>query len=397
LEASSDIRNIDGYSLNAHKYASRVAQNHFRYRLLLNSTDTFFNYLGVFMIIIMEPNASHDQITKVVDKAKEFGFQAIINKGKIQTVVALIGDETKISGPDLFEEIDGVKAVERVQDPFRLASRTTQYADTSVEVAPGVRIGGNDELIVMAGPCSVETEEGLILTARAAKKAGAKILRGGAYKPRTAPRTFEGLGEQGLKFLKQAKEETGLPIITEIMDIRDLDLVYENADIFQVGARNMQNFSMLNELGKIDKPVMLKRGMSATIDEWLLAAERIMHHGNSKVILCERGIRTFDAKYTRNCLDVSAVPVVKKLSHLPIIVDPSHGTGKKALVASMAMAGIASGADGLMIEIHPDPANALSDGPQSLTFEQFGPLMDDLRELRAFMVKMNKKTSAAIA
>ncbi|MDX1919553.1 MAG: 3-deoxy-7-phosphoheptulonate synthase [Candidatus Caenarcaniphilales bacterium] len=347
------------------------------------------------MIVIMEPNASQEQINKVVEKAKELGFQAIINKGKIQTVVALIGDETKIAGPDLFEEITGVRAVERVQVPFRLASRTTQYADSAIEVAPGVIIGGNEDLIVMAGPCSVETEEGIMQTAKAAKAAGAKILRGGAYKPRTAPRTFEGLGELGLKLLKQAKQETGLPIVTEIMDIRDLDVVCENADILQVGARNMQNFSMLNDLGKVDKPILLKRGMSSTIDEWLLAAERIMHHGNSKVILCERGIRTFDSKYTRNCLDVSAVPAVKKLSHLPIIVDPSHGTGKKALVASMAMAGIAAGADGLMIEIHPDPENALSDGPQSLTFEQFAPLMDDLRELRAFMFKLNKAKALA--
>lgn len=333
------------------------------------------------MIVVMEPNATQEQIDKVVNRAKDLGFEAMINRGKIQTVVALIGDETKIANTDLLEELGGVKRVERIQVPFRLASRTTQYADSVIEIAPGIKIGGSEELLVMAGPCSVETEDGIIKTARAAKASGAKVLRGGAYKPRTAPRTFEGLGELGLKFLKQAKQETGLAVVTEIMDIRDLDVVLENADILQVGARNMQNFSMLNELGKVDRPILLKRGMSATMDEWLLAAERIMHHGNSKVILCERGIRSFDAKYTRNVLDVAAVPVVKNLSHLPIIVDPSHGTGKTAWVKPMALASVAAGAHGLMIEIHPDPENALSDGPQSLKFEQFEVLMKEIRQL----------------
>lgn len=335
------------------------------------------------MIVVMEPNALEEQIQKVVDRAKELGFQAIINKGEVQTVVALIGDETRLAGTDLLEEIEGVRRVERIQVPFRLASRTTQYVDSVIEIAPGVKIGGAEDLVVMAGPCSVETEEGIIQTARAAKASGAKVLRGGAYKPRTAPRTFEGLGELGLKLLKQAKEETGLPIVTEIMDIRDVDKVCENADILQVGARNMQNFSMLNELGRVGKPVLLKRGMSATIDEWLLAAERIMHHGNSKVILCERGIRSFDAKYTRNVLDVSAIPVVQKLSHLPIIIDPSHGTGKTAFVRAMTLAGVAAGANGLMIEIHPDPENALSDGPQSLKFDQFDVLMKEINQVYA--------------
>jgi 3-deoxy-7-phosphoheptulonate synthase len=349
------------------------------------------------MIVIMEPNALEEQINKVVNRAKDLGFQAIINKGEIQTVVALIGDETNLQSTDVIEELSGVRRVERVQVPFRLASRTTQYADSVIEIAPGVKIGGQEELLVMAGPCSVETEEGIMQTAIAAKASGAKVLRGGAYKPRTAPRTFEGLGELGLKLLKQAKQETGLPIVTEIMDIRDLDVVYENADIFQVGARNMQNFSMLNELGKVNKPILLKRGMASTIDEWLLAAERIMHHGNSRVILCERGIRSFDAKYTRNILDVSAVPVVKQLSHLPIIVDPSHGTGKTAYVRPMALAGVAAGADGLMIEIHPDPENALSDGPQSLKFDQFAVLMDEVREFEKLAKKIYAPKSSTVA
>ncbi|MDJ0626127.1 MAG: 3-deoxy-7-phosphoheptulonate synthase [Candidatus Caenarcaniphilales bacterium] len=349
------------------------------------------------MIVIMEPEASQEHVNKVINKAQEYGFRTIINQGDLQTVVALIGDETKISGPDLFEELNGVRRVERIQVPFKLASKAYKHEDSVFEIYPGVKIGGAEDLLVMAGPCSVETEEGIMQTAKAAKASGAKVLRGGAYKPRTAPRTFEGLGELGLRLLKQAKDETGLPIVTEIMDIRDLDKVCENADILQVGARNMQNFSMLNEIGKAQKPVLLKRGMSATIDEWLLAAERIMHHGNSKVILCERGIRSFDAKYTRNILDVSAVPIIKKLSHLPIIVDPSHGTGKRHLVRSMCFAGVASGADGLMIEMHPDPENALSDGPQSLTFEQFDELMKEIRELESVMRKLNKTKNLVTA
>lgn len=350
------------------------------------------------MIIIMEPKALQEEIDKVIQRAEELGFQAIINKGAIQTVVALIGDETKISSTDLFEELPGVRRVERVQVPFRLASRTTQYADSIIEIAPGVKVGGQEDLLIMAGPCSVETEDGIIQTARAAKANGAQVLRGGAFKPRTAPRTFEGLGELGLRFLKQAKQETGLPIVTEIMDLRDLDMIYETTDIFQVGARNMQNFSMLNELGKVKKPILLKRGMSATIDEWLLAAERIMHNGNSKVILCERGIRSFDAKYTRNVLDLSAIPVAKNLSHLPIISDPSHGTGKTAYVRPMALASIAAGAHGLMIETHPDPANALSDGPQSLNFNQFAELMAEVKQLHSFTKNLYApKQATAIA
>lgn len=335
------------------------------------------------MIVVMEMNATLEQINKVVARSQDLGFKAIINKGEIQTVIALIGDETNLSSTDLLAELGGVMKVERIQVPFRLASRSTQYADSVIEILPGLKIGGAEDLVVMAGPCSVESEEGIILTAKAAKANGARVLRGGAYKPRTAPRTFEGLGELGLKFLQQAKDETGLAIVTEIMDIRDLDLVSKTADILQVGARNMQNFSMLNELGKVDKPILLKRGMASTVDEWLLAAERIMHHGNSKVILCERGIRSFDGKYTRNVLDLAMVSVVRHLTHLPIIVDPSHGTGKTAWVRSMALASVAAGTHGLIIEIHPDPENALSDGPQSLKFDQFESLMKEINKVYA--------------
>ncbi|MDX1918355.1 MAG: 3-deoxy-7-phosphoheptulonate synthase [Candidatus Caenarcaniphilales bacterium] len=338
------------------------------------------------MIIIMEPGCKPEYIDQVVARVHELGLKEIINRGEVQTVVAVIGDETtKIPSTDIFEELPGVNRVERIQVPFRLASRTIRPEDSIIEIAPGVKIGGDSDLLVMAGPCSVETEEGIIQTALAAKSAGAQVLRGGAYKPRTAPRNFEGLGELGLRLLKQAKDETGLPIVTEIMDVRDMDHFHEVVDIFQVGARNMQNFSMLNELGKVGKPVLLKRGMAATIDEWILAAERIMHHGNSRVILCERGIRSFDAKYTRNVLDISAIPVCKNLTHLPIISDPSHGTGKSALVRSMTLASVAAGAHGLMIEIHPDPANALSDGPQSLKFDQFESLMKEVRTLHSMI------------
>jgi 3-deoxy-7-phosphoheptulonate synthase len=351
------------------------------------------------MIIIMEPHASDEQINKVVNRVQELGLKAILNKGEIQTVVAVIGDETsKVPSTDVFDELSGVFRTERVQVPFRLASRTFKKEDSVYEIIPGVKIGGNEDLLVMAGPCSVESEEGIMQTAHAAKAGGAKVLRGGAYKPRTAPRTFEGLGELGLKLLKQASKETGLAVVTEIMDIRDLDLVCEAADIIQVGARNMQNFSMLNELGKSKKPILLKRGMSSTIDEWLLAAERIIHHGNERVILCERGIRSFDSKYTRNVLDLAAIPVIKQLSHLPIISDPSHGTGKTAYVKSMTLASVATGADGLIIEIHPDPENALSDGPQSLKFHQFYDLMEEVKQVRSLVKPMYspKKSPAGV-
>ncbi len=341
------------------------------------------------MIIIMEAGAKEAEIQAVIGRVEANGYRAILNKGQIHTVIALIGDESKLESTDILEELPGVARVERIQVPFRLASRIVQPEDSVIEVIPGLRIGGREELAIMAGPCSVESEEGIMAVARAVKKSGAKILRGGAYKPRTGPRQFEGLRELGLKLLKAAKEETGLAIVTELMDVRDMEKFEDIADIYQVGARNMQNFSMLDELGKSKKAVLLKRGFAATIDEWLLAAERILDGGNHKVILCERGIRSFDAKYTRNVLDLAAVPVVRKLSHLPIIVDPSHGTGKTAYVPAMAMAAIAAGAHGLMIEVHPDPANALSDGPQSLNFPQYETLMDSLKACKKAIDAIN--------
>lgn len=342
------------------------------------------------MIVIMDPKATPDDIQKVIERAGEMELQHILNEGVNQTVIALIGNETaKIKSTDMFAALNNVRSVQRVQVPFTLASREAHPEDTVVRINDEVSIGGpQGQVVVMSGPCSVESEDGIITTAKAVKKAGAKILRGGAFKPRTAPRTFEGLGKKGLELLQQAKDETGLPIVTELMDIRDIESLCEVADIIQVGARNMQNFSLLNEVGKTNKPVLLKRGMSATIEEWLLAAERIIHNGNENVILCERGIRSFDAKHTRNVLDLCAVPVIKKLSHLPIISDPSHGTGKKAWVRSMAHASVMAGADGLMIETHPDPANALSDGPQSLTFEDFEVLMSELSETQKLATRL---------
>lgn len=342
------------------------------------------------MIVIMQTGATPDQIQAVANKGKEFDFQVHTINGETQSIVHFIGLETsKLKSTDVFAAMDGVANVQRIKVPFKQASREVRLEPSVIKINDNVSIGGkNNELIVMSGPCSVESEEGIMITAKAVKKAGANILRGGAYKPRTAPRTFEGLGEKGLKLLQLAKEETGLPIITELMDVRHLDAVAEVADILQIGARNMQNFTLLDEVGKSKRPVMLKRGMSATIQEWLLAAERILHNGNKNVILCERGVRTFDNQYTRNVLDLAAIPAAKALTHLPIISDPSHGTGKRHLVREMAMASIMAGADGLMIETHPDPANALSDGPQSLTFEQFEDLMDELQQVHQLKQKL---------
>lgn len=337
------------------------------------------------MLIIMSPRATDENISDVIKRAEDKGFQVILNKGDSQSVIALIGDETsKLNSTDQFAAMECVRTVQRVKVPYTLASREAHPEDSIIKISNDVSIGGkNNELIVMSGPCSVESEEGIMQTARAVKKAGAKILRGGAFKPRTAPRTFEGLGKKGLELLQMAKDETGMPIVTEVMDVKKLDEVCEVTDIIQVGARNMQNFSLLDEVGRCQKPVLLKRGMCATIDEWLLAAERIIHNGNPNVIFCERGIRSFDSKHTRNVLDLCAIAVIKHQSHLPVISDPSHGTGKRSWVKPMALASLAAGADGLMIETHPDPANALSDGPQSLTFDQFEEMMGELKQMHS--------------
>lgn len=335
------------------------------------------------MIIIMEPESSDAQIKHVIDYVQELGMKTIVNKGVVQTVIAAIGETNKYT-TEQFEAIDGVRKVERIQVPFKLVSRDSHHSDTVVTVRGDIKIGGNNPPVVIAGPCSVESQENLISIAKVAKECGAKIIRGGAFKPRTGPRMFEGLGKLGLEYLDVARKETGLAVVTEIMDARDLDMVAEFTDILQVGARNMQNFTLLNEVGMVNKPVLLKRGLSATIDEWLLAAERIMDKGNNQVIMCERGIRTFDNKYTRNTADIAAIPVVKRLSHLPIIFDPSHAVGKWNLVSPLALASLVAGANGLIIEVHPDPEKALSDGPQTLNFENFRKLSKDIERLASF-------------
>ncbi|MFH1485618.1 MAG: 3-deoxy-7-phosphoheptulonate synthase [Chloroflexota bacterium] len=331
------------------------------------------------MIVVMKRGSSDKEIADVLDRLAGLGFTGHLSQGVERTVIGVVG-QTYPELKDSLERLAGVDEIVPISRPFKLSSREFKPENSVIEVGP-VRIG-SDKLVVMAGPCAVETEEQVLATAQAVKEAGADILRGGAFKPSTSPYQFRGLGEEGLKILAKAREETGLPIITEVMRSQDVDLVSRYADILQVGARNMQNFFLLDEVGKANKPVMLKRGMSATIQEWLLSAEYILSQGNRRVMLCERGIRTFEA-YTRNTMDVSAIPLIKKLSHLPIIGDPSHGTGKWYLVAPMAMAAVAAGADGLMIEVHPTPDTALKDGAQSLTFENFEQLMSQLGAVAA--------------
>ena len=340
------------------------------------------------MIIVMEPHASEVQIQNVVNHVQELGMKTIINSGVVQTVIAAIGETSKYS-TEQFEILDGVRKVERIQVPFKLASRDSHHDDSVITVRTNIKIGGDNSPVIIAGPCSVENQENLLAVAKIAKECGAKILRGGAFKPRTGPRTFEGLGKLGLEYLDIARKETGLAVVTEIMDARDLDLICEFTDMLQIGARNMQNFTLLNEVGRTNKPILLKRGLSATIDEWLLAAERIMDKGNNQVVLCERGIRTFDNKYTRNTADIAAIPVVRRLSHLPVIFDPSHATGKWNMVSPLAKAAIVAGAHGLIIEVHPEPDKALSDGPQTLNFKNFKQLTKDLSKLISLVVPVN--------
>ncbi len=334
------------------------------------------------MIVVMRTDATKEQLEGVISFIQESGLRASVTYGAERNIVGVVGAIT----PDLVgaaERLAGVSDVLRVSRPFKLSSREFHPDDTVITVN-GITIGGGAEPVVMAGPCSVESEKQVVETARAVKAAGARILRGGAFKPRSSPYSFRGLGVQGLKFLETARRETGLPIITEVMAIEDIDGVYKHSDILQIGARNMQNFNLLDEVGKVDKPVMLKRGLAATIEEWLLAAEYILAQGNKQLALCERGIRTFET-YTRNTLDLSAIPLIHKLSHLPIIADPSHGTGKWYLVPAMAAAAVAAGADGIMVEVHPSPDHAKSDGPQSLTPENFAILMDQVRAIRKAM------------
>ncbi len=288
------------------------------------------------MIIIMEPNATAENITAVTELLKEHGFQVIVHEGDVHTVIDALGDKTTLSAGRI-DAMDGVKKIKFIREPFRLASRDRQSEDTVIEFSNGVKIGGANRPVYMVGPCSVEEDySGLLEVAIAAKEMGCQFLRGGAFKPRTSPYDFDGLGEKALKYLAKAKEETGLLVVTELMDVADLDMVCEYADLIQIGARNMQNFRLLKAVGKCDKPVLLKRGPASTIREFLLAAEHIMYNGNPNVILCERGLKSFDSAFTRNLLDISAIPVIKKYSHLPIIVDPSHGTGQRYLIEPMA-------------------------------------------------------------
>ena len=329
------------------------------------------------MIVVMNGSASQGDIEKLIDKLKNMGLDLDISKGEKRTVLGIIGD-TSILESFPFYAYAGVEKVLRVLKPFKLASREFKGKNTTIKLK-GITIGGK-ELAIMAGPCAIENEEQIFTIAGELSKRGVKILRGGAFKPRTSPYSFQGLGEEGLKFMSRAAKEFGLSIITEVMSVEQVDLVAEYADILQVGARNMQNFMLLKELGRIKKPVMLKRGMSATIEELLLSAEHILSNGNRQVILCERGIRTFET-YTRNTLDLSAVPSLKKLSHLPVIVDPSHGTGRWELVGPMAKSAIVAGADGIMIEVHPNPKASLSDGAQTLNFENFNQLLKEMNAI----------------
>ncbi|MBI2863914.1 MAG: 3-deoxy-7-phosphoheptulonate synthase [Chloroflexi bacterium] len=326
------------------------------------------------MIVVMRSDSKEEEIGSVLDRLKELGLSGHLSQGTERTVIGVVGS-TYPELREMLEMMPGVDDVIPISRPYKLSSREFKPYDTVVKVGD-VEIGG-DRLVVMAGPCAVESEEQLLRTARAVKAAGANVLRGGAFKPSTSPYTFRGLGEEGLKILAEARGQTGLPFITEVMAPQDVELVARYADVLQIGTRNMQNFILLEEAGRSGKPVMLKRGMSATIQEWLLSAEYILSQGNNRLILCERGIRTFET-YTRNTMDVSAIPVIKKLSHLPIVADPSHGTGKWYLVAPLALASVAAGADGIIVEVHPSPDQALKDGAQSLTFESFGALMAKL-------------------
>ena len=324
------------------------------------------------MIIVMETTATREQVNGIVARVQALGLGAHLSQGEERTIIGIVGSPLPPSLDDELEIHAGVERVVRITKKYKLTGWDFHPQKTRI-VVRDVVIGG-DAVTVIAGPCSVESEEQTIATARAVKAAGASILRGGAYKPRTSPYEFRGLGRRGLEILALAREETGMPIITEVMTPGDIEEVGEFTDIFQIGARNSQNYLLLEEVGKAGKPVMLKRGLSLLMEEWLLAAEYVMAQGNPDVILCERGIRTFEQS-TRNTLDVSSVPVIQGMSHLPIFIDPSHAAGKRAWVAALALAGVAAGADGLMIEAHPNPDHALSDGAQSLTFEQFAELM----------------------
>ncbi len=343
------------------------------------------------MVVVMEPGAPESRIEAVIQRLNDEGFGVHRTTGVGQSVLCAVGVKREFD-IRLIKVLDSVADVYRVTEPYKFASRSWKHENTTFDI-DGVTVGGS-EVLVMAGPCSVESEEQMEATAAFVATQGATFLRGGAFKPRSSPYSFQGLGEEGLRYMRAAADRHGLRVITEVMEIGQIDLIDSYTHVFQVGARNMQNFNLLKELGRGDKPVFLKRGPSATIEEWLMAAEYVMSQGNPHVILCERGIRTFET-YTRNTLDLSAVPVVKKKSHLPIFVDPSHGTGIRGKVIPMARAAVAAGADGLMIEVHPDPPNAASDGPQSLFLEQFAELMHQVRLIAHALDRTIREPAAA--
>ena len=328
------------------------------------------------MVVVMHSGANDEQIQHVIDRLVSNGFDVHRSTGETNTVLGAVGVHPDFDARDI-ELLDGVREVVRITQPYKLASRAFRPEGTIVDLGKGVKVGGT-EVVVAAGPCAVETKLQIDSVAERVASLGAKILRGGAFKPRSSPYAFQGLGEAGLKMLREAADRNGLLVVSEVMDPSQVELMLGYVDVLQVGARNMQNYHLLRALGEVRKPVLLKRGMSAMIEELLLSAEYIMSGGNYNVILCERGIRTFDTN-TRNTLDIAAIPVIKKLSHLPIIADPSHGTGRRDKVAPMARAAVAAGADGLLIEVHPDPEHALSDGAQSLFPDQFGALMEELK------------------
>jgi len=332
------------------------------------------------MIVEMKTGASRAEVDAVVEKARSLGLDVQLNLGTNKTVVALLGSNTGQLPTDIFEVLAGVESVTRIMKPYKLASRTFKKANSIVK-AGGVDIGGK-RIVIMAGPCAVESEAQLMEVAEKVKAAGACVLRGGAYKPRSSPFSFQGMKMAGVKLLQNARERFGLPVITEVVDTADVDLIARHADILQIGSRNMQNFSLLTKIGKAGRPVVLKRGFSCTVTEWLTAADYLLAEGNEQVILCERGIRTFEDS-TRFSLDISSIPVIKKFSHLPVIVDPSHAAGHFSLVPAMAKAAVAAGADGLLIEVHPNPKVALVDGAQSLTPSDFAHLMEELKPVAA--------------
>ena len=330
------------------------------------------------MIVEMSTGATQDEVNAVVERATSLGMGTQLNVGTDKTVIAILGSDTGLLPTDTFAVLPGVQSVTRIMKPYKLASREFKLSDSVVSIND-IQIGGK-RVVVMAGPCAVENEEQLMEAARAVKESGASILRGGAFKPRTSPFSFQGLEEAGLQLLAQARERFGIPVVTEVVDPNEVSLVAESADILQVGSRNMQNFALLTNIGKSKRPVVLKRGFSCTITEWLTAADYLLAEGNDQVILCERGIRTFEDSI-RFSLDISAIPVLKRSSHLPVIVDPSHAAGHYSLVPSLAKAAVAAGADGLLIEVHPNPKEALVDGLQSLTLSNFTKLMEELRQI----------------